>query len=65
MITCLIIDDEPVARGILRNYCSHLPFLHIVAECGNPFYAKEILQDTKVDLIFLDINMPVLSGVSF
>lgn len=65
MITCLLIDDEPVARGILRNYCSHLPFLHIMAECGNAFEAKEILQRTKIDLIFLDINMPVLSGVSF
>jgi DNA-binding LytR/AlgR family response regulator len=65
MITCLIVDDEPVARGILRNYCGHLPFLHIVAECGNAFEAKEILQGTKIDLIFLDINMPVLSGVSF
>jgi len=65
MITCLIVDDEPVARGIIRNYCSHLPFLRIVAECGNAFEAKEVLYGTKIDLIFLDINMPVLSGVSF
>jgi DNA-binding LytR/AlgR family response regulator len=65
MITCLIVDDEPVARGILRNYCGHLPFLHIVAECGNAFEAKEILQGAKIDLVFLDINMPVLSGISF
>src|SRR5476651_1237406 len=65
MIACLIVDDEPVARGILRNYCGHLPFLRIVAECGNAFEAKEVLQHTKIELIFLDINMPVLSGVSF
>jgi len=65
MITCLIIDDEPVARGIIRNYCSHLPFLRIVAECGNAFEAKEILLASQIDLIFLDINMPVLNGVSF
>jgi DNA-binding LytR/AlgR family response regulator len=65
MIACLIVDDEPVARGILRNYCGHLPVLHIAAECGNAFEAKEVLQHIKIDLIFLDINMPVLSGVSF
>lgn len=65
MINCLIVDDEPVARGIIRNYCSHLPFLHITAECGNAFEAKEILLAAKIDLMFLDINMPVLSGVSF
>ncbi len=65
MISCLIVDDEPVARSIIRNYCSHLSFLIIAGECGNALEAKDILLTTKVDLLFLDINMPVLNGISF
>lgn len=64
-IDCLIVDDEPVARSIIRNYCGHLPFLNIVAECGNALDAKEILSKHKIDLLFLDIHMPVLSGIGF
>jgi len=64
-INCLIVDDEPVARSIIRNYCGHLPFLHIVAECGNALDAKTILSEQKIDLLFLDIHMPVLSGIGF
>jgi DNA-binding LytR/AlgR family response regulator len=63
MINCLIVDDEPVARKIVKGYCSHLPFLHVIGECGNAFEAKEILDAGKTDLLFLDINMPVLNGV--
>ncbi|QHV95367.1 LytR/AlgR family response regulator transcription factor [Spirosoma endbachense] len=65
MINCLIVDDEPVARTILRNYCSHLPEVHIVAECGHALEAKVILADQPIDLLFLDIHMPVLTGISF
>ncbi|MVM33683.1 response regulator [Spirosoma sp. HMF4905] len=65
MINCLIVDDEPVARTILRNYCSHLPELHIIAECGHALEAKAILSEQSIDLIFLDIHMPVLTGISF
>jgi DNA-binding LytR/AlgR family response regulator len=65
MIDCLIIDDEPVARSIIRNYCSHLGFVHVIAECSNAFEAKEILTNRAVDLIFLDIHMPVLNGLAF
>ncbi|GAB4038476.1 LytR/AlgR family response regulator transcription factor [Spirosoma gilvum] len=65
MINCLIVDDEPVARTIIRNYCSHLPELHIVAECGQALEAKTILANQSIDLIFLDIHMPVLTGISF
>jgi len=64
-IDCLVIDDEPVARSIIRNYCSHLPFINIVAECGNALDAKTLMSDHPVDLLFLDINMPVLNGISF
>ncbi len=65
MINCLIVDDEPVARGIIRNYCSHLTEVNIVAECGNALEAKEILTAKSIDLIFLDIHMPVLNGIGF
>jgi DNA-binding LytR/AlgR family response regulator len=64
-IDCLIVDDEPVARSIIRNYCGHLPFLNIVGECGNALEAKSFLSDHRIDLLFLDINMPVLNGIGF
>ena len=62
---CLIVDDEPIACEIVMHYCSHLPFLNIVAACSNAFEAKSILTDNQVDIIFLDIHMPVLDGLSF
>lgn len=65
MINCLIVDDEPVARSIIRNYCSHFPQLQIIGECSNALEAKTILSTQVVDLLFLDIHMPVLSGISF
>ncbi|WP_428660163.1 LytR/AlgR family response regulator transcription factor [Runella sp.] len=64
-INCLIVDDEPIAREIIKAYCSHLPMLHIVASVGNALEAKTILQTQKVDILFLDINMPVLNGIAF
>ena len=65
MINCLIVDDEPLARDIMRNFCSHLPDLHIVGDCGNALEAKRLLNQQQVDLLFLDINLPVLDGVAF
>lgn len=65
MINCLIIDDAPIAREIVATYCSHLPFLHIAGSCSNALDAKKILDTTPIDLLFLDINMPVLNGISF
>jgi DNA-binding LytR/AlgR family response regulator len=64
-INCLIVDDEPIAREILRNYCSHLPYLKIIAECGNALEAKSWLLRQPADLLFLDIHMPVLDGLAF
>lgn len=64
-ISCLIVDDEPIARDILRSYCEHLPALSVAALCGNALEAKKVLQEQDVDLIFLDINMPVLDGIGF
>jgi len=64
-INCLIVDDEPIARDIIHNYCSHLDYLHVVASCGNALEAKVIMQTTHIDILFLDINMPVMDGISF
>jgi DNA-binding LytR/AlgR family response regulator len=64
-LNCLIVDDEPIARQIIETYCGHLPDLTVVASCGSVFEAKPFLQNQSIDILFLDINMPVLDGVSF
>ncbi|TCD00200.1 LytR/AlgR family response regulator transcription factor [Pedobacter psychroterrae] len=64
-IHCLIVDDEPIARDIIQNYCQHLDYLNVVASCGNALEAKAIMQTTHIDILFLDINMPVMDGISF
>ncbi len=64
-INCLIVDDEPIAREIIKTYCSHLPMLHVVASVGNALEAKTMLQSQRIDILFLDINMPVLNGIAF
>jgi DNA-binding LytR/AlgR family response regulator len=65
MITCLIIEDEPVARDILRTYIEDTPSLKLIDECEDAMSALELLKKENIDLIFLDINMPKLSGISF
>ena len=62
---CIIIDDEPIARQIIETYCSHLPELEVIASVGNALEGKQLIQKNPIDLIFLDINMPVLDGLSF
>jgi DNA-binding LytR/AlgR family response regulator len=62
---CVIAEDEPIAREIIQTYCSHLPYIEVVASCGNALEAKMVLQQQNVDILFLDINMPVMDGVSF
>ncbi len=62
---CLIIDDEPLAHRIIKNYCDNLSFLDIVKECHSAFEAINYLNENQVDLIFLDINMPKLKGLDF
>ena len=63
MINCLIVDDAPIAREILIEYCKHLPTLQVVGTCSDAFQAREKLQQLQVDLLFIDINMPVLAGI--
>jgi DNA-binding LytR/AlgR family response regulator len=61
-IQCLIVDDEPPARDILRRYISEMPMLELKGECGNAMEALSLLQQQPVDLLFLDIRMPQLKG---
>jgi DNA-binding LytR/AlgR family response regulator len=63
IINCMIVDDEPLAREIIVNYCDHLAFLKVTSICSNAIEAKNILQQQPIDILFLDINMPVLDGI--
>jgi len=61
----LIIDDEPLALDVLETYISKMPELNLVARCANALEANEIIRNNDIDLIFLDIQMPQISGVDF
>ena len=65
MATCIIIDDEPLSRDVLRKYIDEVTDLEIVAECSDAIEATHQLNKTRIDILFLDINMPGLSGISF
>jgi two-component system, LytTR family, response regulator len=65
MIRCLIVDDEPLALHILEDYISKIPFLHLVKSTTNPIEALTIVQDKCADLVFLDVQMPELTGIQF
>lgn len=64
-IRCLIIDDEPLAQRIIEKYSEDIPTIEILCKCSNAFEAMQALNEKEVDLIFLDINMPKLSGINF
>lgn len=64
-ITCLVVDDEPLAQRILEKYISTLPSLKLVKKCSNALEASSYLHQHPVDVMFLDIKMPELSGMEF
>jgi DNA-binding LytR/AlgR family response regulator len=64
-LSCLIVDDEELARTLLENYVNRLPYLNLVGKCSNPIEALQLLQNQSVDLIFLDIQMPEMIGTDF
>jgi len=62
---CLIIDDEQLARELIKMYCEKTPGLNVVGLCKNAQEAMAIMNDQKIDVLFLDIQMPDISGVDF
>jgi DNA-binding LytR/AlgR family response regulator len=64
-IRCLIIDDEPLAVRLVNSYCQQMPELEVVATCSSAIEAYRILQQHRIDLLFLDIKMPQLLGTDF
>lgn len=64
-ISCITIDDEPLAVKKISAYIQKTPFLELVAECRSAFEAMEIINNHKIQLIFIDINMPDMSGLEF
>ena len=65
MIRCLAIDDEPLALELLVDNISKVPFLQLVASCESVTDAMKVMATEQVDLLFLDIQMPQLSGIDF
>jgi len=65
IVKCIIVDDEPMARDVIRRYIENVPILQLIAEFGNAIDALLFLQNHSVDLIFLDIHMPQLKGTEF
>ncbi|MEM8526955.1 MAG: LytTR family DNA-binding domain-containing protein [Bacteroidota bacterium] len=64
-MNCIIIDDEELARKLLENYAARLPHLEVLGSFKNPITALQMLQNQLADLIFLDIQMPELTGIEF
>lgn len=65
MLQCLVVDDEPLARQILENYIKRTPGLRYIGSCINAIEAYQFLESKKIDLLFLDIKMPVIDGLTF
>jgi DNA-binding LytR/AlgR family response regulator len=61
--TCLIVDDEPPAREVLRRYVNQMPMLTLMGECTNAIQALTALKQQSIDLLFLDIQLPQLTGI--
>jgi len=64
-IKCLIIDDEPLAQNVIENYLESFSFIRLIAKCDNALIALEWIKKQKIDLIFLDVSMPFISGIDF
>ena len=63
--SCLIVEDEPLSAEILTGYIRQVPFLELRSVCADAIYAMELLQNEKIDLLFLDIHLPKLKGMEF
>ncbi|GAB3265812.1 LytTR family DNA-binding domain-containing protein [Larkinella harenae] len=65
MLRCLAVDDEPVALDVIRTFAQRIPYVQLQQTFTNPNLALDYLRTDSVDLVFLDINMPVLTGLDF
>lgn len=65
MLNCLIVDDEPSAVNVLKDYVKKTPFLSLVGTASNPLEAMEAVRNTSVELMFLDVHMPHITGIDF
>jgi two-component system, LytTR family, response regulator len=64
-LNCVIVEDEPLARNLMKDYVSKVPYLNLIEACSNPLAALEVLRQHQVDLLFLDIQMPEITGINF
>ncbi|HYD92455.1 MAG TPA: response regulator, partial [Flavobacterium sp.] len=64
-LKCLIVDDEPLACDVLESHIAKVPSLNLAAKCSNAMVANEILHEQEIDLLFLDIEMPEITGLDF
>ncbi len=64
-LTCLIIEDEPIAAEVLEDYIHQVPFLNLKDICSDAIFALEKLRETPIDVLFLDIHLPKLKGLDF
>ena len=63
-MNCLIVEDEPLARNLLTEYVRKVPYLHLLDACASPLAAIDLLRREPVDLLFLDIQMPEITGIT-
>lgn len=65
MINCLLVDDEKAAIEVLKNYITKTPFLNCIGSAGNAMDALKVISENDVELIFLDVRMPDMTGIEF
>jgi len=65
MLSCIVIDDEPLAIELLKKYIAKIYFLELKGSYTDPFEAKKMMESTPIDIIFLDIQMPDINGIEF
>ncbi|WP_053990651.1 LytTR family DNA-binding domain-containing protein [Mangrovimonas sp. TPBH4] len=64
-ISCIIVDDEAIAREVIQTHLSKIPNINVVASCSSAIEAFQCIREQEVDVVFLDINMPEISGIAF
>uniref|UniRef100_UPI00094B9D67 LytR/AlgR family response regulator transcription factor n=1 Tax=Tenacibaculum agarivorans TaxID=1908389 RepID=UPI00094B9D67 len=65
MINCFVVDDEPLARECIENYIKQIDFLNCIGTCASALELHDIINTVKIDLLFLDIQMPLMNGLEF